>query len=219
MGAAPRVVVIGAGIVGCSLADELTERGWTDVTVLDQGPLYAAGGSSSPAPGLVFQTTPSKTLAEFATYTVGKLTGLTLDGEPCFRQVGGLEVATTAERLAELARRHGLRPPGGTPPAGTASPPPGASTPGSSTRPNAPGCTRCWTPAPSSVGCTCRPTGWRTPCGPGRRRPGGPSSAGRGSSRGTRSPGSRGPVGGSAACTPTGGWCRPTSWSVRPGSG
>ncbi len=34
----PRVVVIGAGIVGCSLADELTARGWTDVTVLEQGP-------------------------------------------------------------------------------------------------------------------------------------------------------------------------------------
>ncbi|MCU1605911.1 MAG: Glycine cleavage system protein (Aminomethyltransferase), partial [Modestobacter sp.] len=108
MGGAPRVVVIGAGIVGCSLADELTERGWTDVTVLDQGPLYAAGGSSSHAPGLVFQTNPSKTLAGFATYTVGKLSGLTLDGEPCFRQVGGLEVATTPERLAELARRHGF---------------------------------------------------------------------------------------------------------------
>ena len=52
----PRVVIIGAGIVGASLADELTERGWTDVTVVDQGPLFATGGSSSHAPGLVFQT-------------------------------------------------------------------------------------------------------------------------------------------------------------------
>ncbi|WP_369140958.1 GcvT family protein [Modestobacter versicolor] len=102
------MVVIGAGIVGCSLADELTARGWTDVTVLDQGPLYAAGGSSSHAPGLVFQTSPSKTLAEFAAYTVGKFSGLTLDGEPCFWQVGGLELATTPERMAELARRHGF---------------------------------------------------------------------------------------------------------------
>ncbi|MDT0276642.1 GcvT family protein [Blastococcus goldschmidtiae] len=104
----PRVVVIGAGIVGCSLADELTERGWTDVTVLDRGPLFAAGGSSSHAPGLVFQTNPSKTLAEFASYTVGKFGALTLDGVPVFRSVGGLEVATTPERLADLARRHGL---------------------------------------------------------------------------------------------------------------
>ena len=46
-----RVVVIGAGIVGCSLADELTARGWTDVTVLEQGPLPAPGGSTSHAPG------------------------------------------------------------------------------------------------------------------------------------------------------------------------
>ncbi|MCZ2839979.1 GcvT family protein [Modestobacter sp. VKM Ac-2985] len=105
---APRVVVIGAGIVGCSLAEELTARGWTDVTVLDQGPLFAAGGSSSHAPGLVFQTNPSKTLAEFASYTVDKLRDLTVDGRPCFRPVGGLEVATTPARLAELARRHGL---------------------------------------------------------------------------------------------------------------
>ncbi len=104
----PRVVIIGAGIVGCALADELTARGWTDLTVLDQGPLFATGGSSSHAPGLVFQTNPSKMLTEFARYTVDKYTGLTLDGEPCFRQVGGLEVATTPERLAELWRRHGF---------------------------------------------------------------------------------------------------------------
>lgn len=107
MATPPRVVVIGAGIVGAALADELTARGWTDVTVVDQGPLFATGGSSSHAPGLVFQTNASKTMTEFASYTVTKLTGLDLDGEPCFRQVGGLEIATTPERLAELARRHG----------------------------------------------------------------------------------------------------------------
>ena len=50
----PKVVIIGAGIVGCALADELTSRGWTDVTGLDQGPLYTTGGSSSHPPGLVF---------------------------------------------------------------------------------------------------------------------------------------------------------------------
>ena len=55
----PRVVIIGAGVVGSALADELTERGWTDVTVVDQGQLYAPGGSSSHAPGLAFQTNPS----------------------------------------------------------------------------------------------------------------------------------------------------------------
>ncbi|MFD5257894.1 FAD-dependent oxidoreductase [Streptomyces bobili] len=102
-----RVVVIGAGIVGCSLADELTARGWTDVTVLEQGPLPAPGGSTSHAPGLVFQTSPSRTLSEFAKYTVQKFGSLRIDGVPCFNQVGGLELATTPERLADLHRRAG----------------------------------------------------------------------------------------------------------------
>jgi glycine/D-amino acid oxidase-like deaminating enzyme len=105
--ASPRVVIIGAGIVGAGLADELTERGWTDVTVLEQGRLWAAGGSTSHAPGLVFQTNGSKAMTEYAAYTVAKYSGLELDGQWCFRQVGGLELATTAERLAELRRRHG----------------------------------------------------------------------------------------------------------------
>jgi glycine cleavage system aminomethyltransferase T/glycine/D-amino acid oxidase-like deaminating enzyme len=104
----PRVVIIGAGVVGSALADELTERGWTDVTVVDQGPLFATGGSSSHAPGLVFQTNSSKTMAEFATYTVQKLSSLTLDGKWCFQQIGGLEVATTEARWAELKRKSGL---------------------------------------------------------------------------------------------------------------
>ncbi|MGX6603084.1 GcvT family protein [Micromonosporaceae bacterium Da 78-11] len=100
-GTTPKVVVIGAGIVGCSLADELTARGWTDVTVLEQGPLFVTGGSSSHAPGLVFQTNPSRTMARLARHTVEKF--LELD---CFRQVGSLEVATTPQRLKELHRRH-----------------------------------------------------------------------------------------------------------------
>ncbi len=48
--ASPRVVIIGAGIVGTSLADELVLRGWSDVTVLEQGPLFAAGGSARTRP-------------------------------------------------------------------------------------------------------------------------------------------------------------------------
>lgn len=103
----PRVVVIGAGIVGCSLADELTARGWSDVTVLEQGPLPAPGGSTSHAPGLVFRTSPSRTLTAFAQYTVEKFTSLTAGGVRCFQQVGGLELATTPERLADLHRRAG----------------------------------------------------------------------------------------------------------------
>ncbi|WP_328710853.1 FAD-dependent oxidoreductase [Microbispora hainanensis] len=103
----PRVVIIGAGVVGAALADELSARGWTDVTVVDQGSVPATGGSSSHAPGLVFQINGSKTMTEMARYTVEKLSSLDVDGEPCFLQVGGLEVATSPERLAELHRRHG----------------------------------------------------------------------------------------------------------------
>ncbi|MFF7277291.1 FAD-dependent oxidoreductase [Streptomyces griseorubiginosus] len=105
--AGPRVVIIGAGVVGAALADELSARGWTEVTVVDQGPLPATGGSSSHAPGLVFQANPSKTMTELARYTVEKFCSLDVDGQPCFLQVGGLEVATTPERVTELHRRQG----------------------------------------------------------------------------------------------------------------
>ncbi|WP_328618268.1 FAD-dependent oxidoreductase [Amycolatopsis sp. NBC_00355] len=99
---APKVVIIGAGIVGANLADELAVRGWADITVLDQGPLPRTGGSTSHAPGLVFQTNASKTMTEFAKYTVSKF--LELD---CFLQVGGMEVATTPARWEDLKRKHG----------------------------------------------------------------------------------------------------------------
>ena len=67
----PRVVIIGAGIVGTNLADELLPR-LDRVTVVEQGPLDLPGGSTSHAPGLVFQTNPSKSMTLFAKYTVEK---------------------------------------------------------------------------------------------------------------------------------------------------
>ena len=102
-----RVVIIGAGIVGTNLADELVSRGWNDITVVEQGPLHMPGGSTSHAPGLVFQTTPSKTMTNLARYTVEKLQSIEKDGQNCFNQVGGLEVATTPGRLEDLKRKHG----------------------------------------------------------------------------------------------------------------
>ena len=107
MASTPRIVIIGAGIVGTNLADELVARGWNNTTVVDQGPLNMPGGSTSHAPGLVFQTNPSKTMATFAKYTVEKLLSLSEDGVSCFTQVGGLEVATTETRLADLKRKLG----------------------------------------------------------------------------------------------------------------
>ncbi|CAB4345230.1 unannotated protein [freshwater metagenome] len=100
-----KIVIIGGGIVGCSLADELTERGWTDVTVLEQGPLPAPGGSTSHAPGLVQKVTGNKTLAAMADQTINKLLTVSNSEGPGFYQVGSLEVATTPQRLKELHRR------------------------------------------------------------------------------------------------------------------
>ncbi|KAG5926083.1 hypothetical protein E4U42_003671 [Claviceps africana] len=104
----PRVVIIGAGIVGTNLADELVSRGWTDITVVDQGPLCMPGGSTSHAPGLVFQTNISRTMSLFAKYTVEKFRGLEKGRQTCFSQVGGLEIATTPQRWEDLKRKRGL---------------------------------------------------------------------------------------------------------------
>lgn len=104
----PRIVVIGLGVVGAALADELTLRGMRHVTVFDQGPLYVTGGSSSHAPGFVYQTTGSRTMTRLATRTLDKLDGPSVDGQWLVKRVGGLEIATTPARLAELERRRGL---------------------------------------------------------------------------------------------------------------
>jgi glycine cleavage system aminomethyltransferase T/glycine/D-amino acid oxidase-like deaminating enzyme len=100
-------VIIGAGIVGCAVARELAGRGVTDITLIERGPWPRPGGSTSHAPGNVFQTNVSETMTRFATYTLEIVDGLALDGEACLRRVGSLEVATTPARLVELARRQG----------------------------------------------------------------------------------------------------------------
>jgi dimethylglycine oxidase len=103
-----RLVIIGAGIVGCSAAYHLTGKGWRDIAVLEQGPLFETGGSTSHAPGLVFQTNPSRTMTELAKRTVALYTELGDERAPCFYPAGSLEVATTPARLAELRRRRGF---------------------------------------------------------------------------------------------------------------
>ena len=106
MRSSAQVVLIGAGVVGASAAYHLAELGWTDVVVVDKGPIPATGGSSSHAPGLVFQTNPSRMMSQLARYTVELYTSLQADGQPAFLQVGGIEVATTTDRLRELQRKH-----------------------------------------------------------------------------------------------------------------
>src|SRR5680860_263516 len=103
-----KVVVVGAGLVGCAVAQHLAELGWTDIMVVDQGPLFATGGSSSHAPGLVFQTNPSQTMTRLASYTIEHFSRLQHDDGPCFLPAGSIEVAATPERLEWLKLRHGL---------------------------------------------------------------------------------------------------------------
>src|SRR5512138_1773882 len=102
-----QTVIVGAGIVGASAAYHLAELGEPDVVVLDQGPLFETGGSTSHAPGLVFQTNPSRTMCRIAQDSVRLYSHLEVDGEPAWYGVGGIEVATTPERMTELHRRRG----------------------------------------------------------------------------------------------------------------
>ena len=102
-----RLVIIGAGIVGCSAAYHLTRLGWSDIAVLEQGPLFETGGSTSHAPGLVFQTNFSQMMTGLARYTVELYSALELEGQPCFHPVGSMEVACTMERWEELKRKRG----------------------------------------------------------------------------------------------------------------
>ncbi|MGZ8602941.1 MAG: GcvT family protein [Actinomycetota bacterium] len=103
-----QTVIIGAGIVGVSATYHLTDLGVTDVLVLDQGPLFETGGSTSHAPGIIFQTNGSRTMCRLAQDSVALYDSVDLDGERCWYGVGGLEVATTPERIEELKRRQGF---------------------------------------------------------------------------------------------------------------
>ena len=104
-----RLVIIGAGIVGCSSAYHLTKMGWRDILVIDKGDLLENDGSSSHAPGSMHITNGSKMMTKFAVQST-ELYGNVVpyeDDRPTFRPVGGLEVAYTPERMEDLKRKHG----------------------------------------------------------------------------------------------------------------
>ncbi|WP_408960606.1 FAD-dependent oxidoreductase [Natrinema sp. 74] len=99
-------VIVGAGIVGCNLAYQLTELGRDDVVVVDQGPMPTTGGSSSHAPGIMFQTSESKILSKFAKYSRNLYSDLEDDnGVQAYKEVSGIEVARSDERMDFLQRR------------------------------------------------------------------------------------------------------------------
>lgn len=101
-----RVVIIGSGIAGSSIAYHLTERGWRDVIVLEQGSLI--GGTTSHAPGLVGQLRSSVSLTKMLMYSVSLYKQLQVDGTPGYFPVGSLRLASSKERLEELKRQAGF---------------------------------------------------------------------------------------------------------------
>ena len=99
-------VIVGAGIVGCSAAYHLTGMGREDVVVVDRGPLPTTGGSSTHAPGIMFQTAEEKVLSKFACYSRELYSGLRdEEGGEIYNEVGGIEVGRTDERMEFLQRR------------------------------------------------------------------------------------------------------------------
>jgi len=99
-----RVVVIGGGIVGCSVAYHLAALGWQDVVLLERREI--ACGTSWHAAGLVGQLRSTHNLTRLASYArelyprleaeTGQATG--------FRECGSISVARTPERMVELRR-------------------------------------------------------------------------------------------------------------------
>ena len=97
MGDQARVVVIGGGITGCSVALHLAEAGWTDVLLVEKAQLTA--GSTCQAAGLVTMFNPSNTMMRFRRYSVELYERLGV-----FERVGSLRLASSPEQLKELER-------------------------------------------------------------------------------------------------------------------
>src|SRR5918911_4059986 len=99
-----RVVIIGGGVIGTSVAYHLTKLGVTDVVLLEQGQLSC--GTTWHAAGLVGQLRASESatrLVQYSTQLYAELeheTGLSAG----YKQCGGLIVARTPERMTQLRR-------------------------------------------------------------------------------------------------------------------
>jgi 4-methylaminobutanoate oxidase (formaldehyde-forming) len=99
-----RVVVIGGGIVGCSVAYHLTKLGWKDVLLLERRDISC--GTTWHAAGLVGQLRATHNLTRLAKYGADLYEGLEAEtGQATgFRRPGSISVARTAERMHELKR-------------------------------------------------------------------------------------------------------------------
>jgi glycine cleavage system T protein len=99
-----RVVIIGGGVIGCSIAYHLTKIGWDDVVLLERKQLTS--GTTWHAAGLVGQLRPSINMTKLAKYTGELYRGLEAEtGQATgYRQCGSISMATNAERFEELKR-------------------------------------------------------------------------------------------------------------------
>ncbi|MDH5422912.1 MAG: FAD-binding oxidoreductase, partial [Acidimicrobiia bacterium] len=98
------VVIVGGGIVGCSIAYHLAKRGVTDVLLLEQGQL--TGGTTWHAAGLVSQLKSSHSLTSIATYSTRLFEQLEAEtGQATgYRVTGSISVADNPERWEEILR-------------------------------------------------------------------------------------------------------------------
>lgn len=99
-----RVVVVGGGIAGCSVAYHLTKLGWTDVVLLEQGSL--SGGTTWHAAGLVGQLRNHENLTRLIEYSTRLYASLEEDtGQATgWKACGSLSIARTPERMTVLKR-------------------------------------------------------------------------------------------------------------------
>ena len=100
-----KVVVIGGGVAGCSVAYHLAKYGWKETILLERDQLTS--GTTWHAAGLVGQLGASSTITRLRKYSLNlykeleKRTGLSTG----LKQNGAITVATTPERLQELLRQ------------------------------------------------------------------------------------------------------------------